>query len=119
MEEEYIKYYHQVYEDVLKMFQDNSDVEVFRGTFAEWNQKNPDVKLDWVYIDGDHSETGCTADLNLAIEVCKEDGIILGDDYKIKPGVTRAVAKFSQKFGIPCQIAGRGQFIFHLGKNDG
>lgn len=38
-------------------------------------------KLDWVYIDGDHSEAAVHSDISKAIQVVRDGGIIAGDDF--------------------------------------
>lgn len=38
--------------------------------------------LDWVYVDGDHTYDGCMKDLQAVKELVKDDGMILGHDYR-------------------------------------
>jgi hypothetical protein len=38
--------------------------------------------FDWVYVDGDHTYDGCMKDLQAVKELVKDDGMILGHDYK-------------------------------------
>lgn len=58
----------------------------------------PDAHFDWIYIDGDHSEQGCTRDLESFLPKVKPDGLIMGHDYTwhstIPFGVVEAVNAF-------------------------
>lgn len=45
------------------------------------NYCNPKT-LDWVYIDGDHTYNGCMKDLQSVKELVKDNGMILGHDYR-------------------------------------
>jgi len=38
--------------------------------------------LDWVYVDGDHTYDGCMKDLQAVKNLIKDDGMILGHDYR-------------------------------------
>lgn len=38
--------------------------------------------LDWVYVDGDHTYNGCMKDLQAVKSLVKDDGMILGHDYR-------------------------------------
>lgn len=51
------------------------------------------VMLDMIYIDGNHSYEFVRADILLALQVVRPEGIIAGHDYKFhkSPGVERAV----------------------------
>ena len=39
------------------------------------------ITLDWVYIDGDHSQAAVLADLRAAWRAVRPGGFITGDDY--------------------------------------
>lgn len=54
----------------------------------------PGGPFDFLHIDGDHSEAGCTHDLSLAMDACTPGGTILVDDYNYIAGVTRAADRF-------------------------
>lgn len=81
---------------------------VVRGESVEV-AKNPPIpipKLDWVYIDADHSYDACTADLNAWVKHLKPTGVIMGHDYtnehnakKWNFGVVDAVNDFCKKEG--------------------
>jgi len=56
--------------------------------------------LDWVYIDGDHSYEGVSADLEAYFAAVRPGGLIAGDDYGhegswFEDGVKRAVDQFA------------------------
>lgn len=97
------KYYDRVYAEIISRFKTHKEVEICRMLSDEWFEKYSDVKLDWIYIDGDHSYEGCLSDLENALKVVKPGGFILGDDYGWptarwnKPGVTKAVNEFTSK----------------------
>jgi len=38
--------------------------------------------FDWVYVDGDHTYNGCMKDLQAVKNLVKDDGMILGHDYR-------------------------------------
>jgi Methyltransferase domain len=86
------KYYNNIYNSVVERFKDRSitihrmSSEQFFKTFTE--------KVDWVYVDGDHSYEGCLKDLRNCLKILKPTGVIFGDDYTNKPGVYQAVNQF-------------------------
>tara|TARA_B100000214_G_scaffold366340_1_gene335159 strand:- start:49 stop:657 length:609 start_codon:yes stop_codon:yes gene_type:complete len=103
------KFYDRVYEEIKERFKDLPEVKICRMTsdkFFEEYLPTKDTKLDWIYVDGDHSYEGCLRDLENAIKVVKPGGFILGDDYGwpeakwFKPGVTKAVDEFINKHNL-------------------
>ena len=98
-EEHFKAYYDKTYEQVVKRFKETPQVKIHRQTSDDWF-KTFKGKLDWIYIDGDHSYEGCLRDLENAFKVVKKGGLILGDDYAWpfqkhgKAGVTKAVKEF-------------------------
>ncbi len=99
-EENFIKYYNNVYKQIVEKFKDKPQVKIFRKESNEWFNIVPDNYFDWIYIDGDHSFEGCYGDLVQSKKKIKPGGMILGDDFKwpdstwSKPGVTKAVKQF-------------------------
>ena len=83
------RYYDNIYAQVKERFADRP-VQIHRCTSAEFFAYFKG-RVDWAYIDGSHSYDGCLADLKAA---CKVTDCIYGDDYRGKPGVTRAVDNF-------------------------
>jgi hypothetical protein len=67
-------------------------------------------KLDFVYIDADHSYNGVLADLGIWFHKIRDDGVIGGHDYAHPnfPGVRQAIDQFFQRFGWPIQLEGEG-----------
>jgi len=59
-----------------------------------------DKLFDWVYIDGDHTYEGCMKDLQAVKNLVKDNGMILGHDYRsswrkeIDCGVVESVNSF-------------------------
>lgn len=81
--------------------------------------------LDFVHVDGDHTEAGCRHDLLLAIAATARGGMILVDDYTYVAGVTRAVDKFVVECAARieshyCKKSLRGEYIIKIigGSND-
>jgi hypothetical protein len=69
----------------------------------------PDKYFDCIYIDGDHSYTGCKIDLELSIRKIKPGGYIMGHDYEMNFekaknnynfGVKQAVDEFCETYGL-------------------
>jgi hypothetical protein len=91
-------YYDKMHQKVTEKFSKYNNVTIHRM----WSTKFFDTfndKLDWIYIDGDHSYEGCYADLVGCLKVMQPNCLIFGDDYawiddRGKPGVTKAVNQF-------------------------
>lgn len=100
--ESFKTYYDGVYESVKSRFS-GKPVTIHRCTSSEFfGTFNGHV--DWVYIDGDHSEGGCHFDLMGAARI--SSGYIFGDDYGSKDGVTAAVDRFINETGLPINVYG-------------
>jgi len=114
-EKDFQKHYDNVYKTVKSTVGTDPRVTIYRMNSDEWF-KSFDKKLDWIYVDGDHSYEGCLRDLNNAIKIVKVGGLILGDDYKWpgtaygKAGVTQAVDEFLQSHGLLKEQHGEVQF---------
>jgi len=65
----------------------------------------PGGPFDLIHVDGDHSEPGCTHDLERALAACRSGGSILIDDYDYIAGVRRAVDRFTRDYAD--RIAGQ------------
>ncbi len=117
--EKFTKYYDDVAEKVIKEFADNKEVEVHRMTATEWFNQFDKPFLDWIYVDGDHSYTGCYNDLCNALKAVKKGGLILGDDYKWhsdgdKGGVKKAVNQFVEENNLTLNKHGKVQWSIHV-----
>lgn len=117
--EDFQKYYDQVHKRVVTKFKNDSRVEICRMLSTEWFETYNGEKLDWIYIDGDHSYTGVINDLNNALKVVKKGGLIIGDDYKWhsqddKGGVKKAVNEFISNNNLNVKQYGKIQFVIQL-----
>ena len=114
------KYYDRVYAEINSRFRTFKEVEICRMLSDEWFKKYNDVKLDWIYIDGDHSYEGCLSDLENGLKAVKSDGLILGDDYGWpnskwnKPGVTKAVNEFINTNNLTNSMFRHGETQFEI-----
>lgn len=110
--EEFQKYYDSVYESVVRKCS-GDNVTILRMSSADFF-KQLDQKLDWIYIDGDHSYEGTLFDLESSIEVVRPGGIIFGDDYGNKKEVKQAVDDFIQKHSLSLKVFAKNQFEINL-----
>jgi hypothetical protein len=116
------EYYDKIYNGVVSKFSSYKEAEIIRKPATQWFEeyKKAGEKLDWIYIDGDHSYTGVKNDLNNAIEVVKPGGLIIGDDYKWKSltadkgGVKKAVNEFVSQRGLNLSAHGSVQWSIKL-----
>jgi hypothetical protein len=102
---DYQKFYDNIANSVQQRFK-NSSVTIHRMNSREFF-KTFNARVDWVYVDGDHSYNGVMHDLTNALRVLNSNGIILGDDYAMippkaghKPDVKRAVDDFVKKHNL-------------------
>jgi len=74
-------------------------VQVMRGKSVDMAGHIRDGRLDFVYIDADHSFEGCTADVKAYVHKLRSGGVLCGHDYcnRRGKGVKRAV---DELFGI-------------------
>lgn len=118
-EKAFQKYYDDCHSMVVAMFSQSENVTIYRMKSNDWFDhfiQDGKEKLDWIYIDGDHSFEGCYNDLTRALEVVKPGGKIFGDDYRWNPlgpgktGVTDAVNKFLDEHHFIIKQYGQLQF---------
>ena len=105
------EYYDKIYESVKTRFKSYTNVVIHRKTSTEWFNTF-DKKLDWIYIDGDHTYDGCLNDLKNCLKVMKPNSVIFGDDYGNKPDVKRAVDDFTIDKNLT--IIGKNQFMIEV-----
>jgi len=95
----------EMYESVMARFAgeiSSGQVTVLRQRSGDAARTFAPESLDWVYIDGDHSYEGVSADLESYFGAVKPGGLIAGDDYGhqgswFEDGVKRAVDEFSDR----------------------
>jgi hypothetical protein len=91
-----------VYEEVVSRFTTatkSGRVKIHRSRSVQAAITFPDSYFDWIYVDGDHSYEGVTADLAAWHSKIKPGGCISGDDYMTEgawfgDSVKRAVDEF-------------------------
>lgn len=59
--------------------------KVLRGRTLDVIDQIPDHSLDFVYVDGDHTLRGITADLIATLPKMKPGAVIGGDDFRLTP----------------------------------
>jgi hypothetical protein len=117
-EEKFDAYYDKMFKKVKAKFDDDSNVTIHRM----WSKEFFDTfkgKLDWIYIDGDHSYEGCYADLNECLKIMQPNCIIFGDDYAWnngngKPGVTKAVSQFVEENSLTLVQLGNREYMIKI-----
>ncbi len=102
------RYYDNIYNNVLERFKDKP-VTIHRMSSKEFFNTFKG-KVDWVYVDGDHSYDGCLYDLQQSLNVLKPDGTLFGDDYTNKPGVKQAVDEFITRLDLKFNNFFKSQF---------
>lgn len=99
-DEDYEKYYDSIYKGVCDKFKDKP-VTIHRMTSTEFFNSYSGEKLDWIYLDGEHSYESVYKDLNDCLKVMKEKGVIYIDDMnkdnKQHPGVRQAAFRFAKE----------------------
>ncbi len=92
------QYYDGVYESVRARFT-AAQATIHRCTSAQFfgSFSGP---VDWVYIDGSHRYEDCLTDLRCASRIVRRGGLIFGDDFVNKPGVTQAVLDFNRMYWV-------------------
>ena len=80
--------------DLLKKFKNN--VHLIKGNSNKILKKMDLSKIDYVFLDGGHEYQTVKNDLNECIDVLKNNGTILCDDYDLTfaPGVKKAIDEF-------------------------
>jgi predicted O-methyltransferase YrrM len=68
------------------------------------------AKADVIYIDAGHDYASVRADIESYWPLLTDDGVLIGDDYRQWPGVTRAANEFAGKVGNPI-YATTGKFV--------
>lgn len=79
---------------------------LLRQTSAEAVKAFENDSLDFVYIDANHAYEYVLADLVLWFPKIKTGGLVAGDDYRVWPGVSRAVKEFTKKLNVEFKTEG-------------
>jgi hypothetical protein len=79
---------HNKCEDVITPFPLTSEAAYF--VLSKW-----EVKTKMIYIDGGHEYESVLRDLEMYWQLLDDGGVLILDDYKSWPGVTRAIEKFA------------------------
>ena len=90
--------------DLLKKFKNN--VHLIKGNSNKILKKMDLSKIDYVFLDGGHEYQTVKNDLNECIDVLKNNGTILCDDYDLTfaPGVKKAIDEFVKENELNCEI---------------
>lgn len=70
------------FQEIKKEFK-NFNVQFIRDMTYNLPKYCEPKSFDWVYVDGDHTYNGCMKDLQAVKDLVKDDGMILGHDYRI------------------------------------
>lgn len=102
------------YMGVFQRFFDYPNIKIIREFSHKAAKFFPDNFFDFVYVDADHSKSGCYRDLTSWYPKVKQGGIISGHDYisqektilyghNAEFGVIEAVTQFLKENQIPSQ----------------
>jgi Methyltransferase domain len=109
-----------VHARVLDRFRREIDagaVEVLRARSQDAESALAGARLDWAWIDGDHTYEAVKADLERFSRIVKPGGCLAGDDYVLGwwgNGVIRAVDEFVAEGRGTLERIGRQHFLIHL-----
>lgn len=87
----------------LTAYLDNHpEITFFWGDSVAMAEEWPaDQRIDLLFIDGDHSYTGCQRDIAAWYPYMAPQGVLLFHDYdKSSPGVIQAVDEFAKERGV-------------------
>lgn len=104
-----------VYRELQAYVQDKPALQLCKGRSADILASLPDDSLDMIYVDGDHSYSGCKQDLTLAYSKVKAGGWIMGHDYEMNMMKARTRYEFGVKQAVDEFCDERGQEIFAKG----
>lgn len=86
------------------------------GSRVEMHTTVPDVRVDFLFIDGAHNYQNVMADLTENVPRVKRGGIVSGHDYALCAGVRCAVHMYRQIHEItaPLQVIRNDVFFWHV-----
>jgi len=85
-----------------------------RGRSVEWGIMLRHLKVDLLYVDGDHHHKAALADLETWWPMVRSGGLIMCHDYNERE-VNGAVKEFEQKIGVEFGVGGWGPLISRRG----
>mgnify|MGYP002007593325 CR=1 FL=1 len=96
--------------DLLSKFQDN--VHLIKGNSNKILSNIDMSKIDYVFLDGGHEYSTVINDLNCCLDVIKNNGIVLCDDYDLShaPGVKKAIDEFVKNNKLNCEFLWNNRF---------
>ena len=97
-------------EDLLKKFKNN--VHLIKGNSNTILKKIDMSKIDFIFLDGGHEYETVKNDLKYCLDVIKNSGTILCDDYDLSyaPGVKKAIDEFVTQNKLKCEILRNSRF---------
>ncbi len=96
--------------DLLSNFKDN--INLIKGNSNTILRKIDLSKIDYVFLDGGHEYNTVINDLNCCLDIIKNKGTILCDDYNLAhaPGVKKAIDEFVEKNKLDCEFLWNNRF---------
>ena len=96
--------------DLLKKFKNN--VSLIQGNSNDILKKIDMSKINYVFLDGGHDYKTVINDLHCCIDVIKNNGTIMCDDYDLSyaPGVRKAINEFVDEYDLSCNIMCNDRF---------
>ncbi len=96
--------------DLLSKFKNN--IHLIKGNSNKVLPKIDMSKIDFVFLDGGHEYETVINDLKHCLEVLKNGGTVLCDDYDLTyaPGVKKAIDEFINYNNLNCEILCNGRF---------
>lgn len=113
-----------IFQDVNSRFKRQvgiGTVEILRRTSDEAAAQLPDGRLDWVYIDANHSYEYCRNDIRLYTDKIRIGGLLALDDYSTngwwKDGVIRAADEAAAEGRVEKIAVRNGQCVLRKIRN--
>jgi SAM-dependent methyltransferase len=90
--------------DLLSKFEKN--VHLVKGNSNKILNKIDMSKIDYVFLDGGHEYSTVKNDLNCCLDLLKNNGTVLCDDYDLSqaPGVKKAIDEFVITNKLNCEL---------------
>jgi hypothetical protein len=108
-----------IYVSVVRRFRGYSNVTVHRLRSLDAAPLFGERSLDWVYIDGDHSEAAVEADIRAWLPKIKSGGALVGDDYDWSDAsgarsVEKAVTSACEALNVRPERIEDGQYLIRV-----